>query len=164
MATGKSKVGREFANLLGWPFDDTDKLIEEEAGKTISQIFESEGEAAFRRIEQRIVERICQRHHRIVSLGGGAVMDDHNWQRIKSSGITICLKADPNVLFARISKKSNRPLVKNYDNEDLRKRIAALLAEREERYNSADFVFESREDLTPKQLACRIFETLLDKV
>jgi shikimate kinase / 3-dehydroquinate synthase len=164
MGTGKSKVGREFASLLGWPYLDTDDLIEERAGKTITDIFEQEGEDVFRKIEGDIIKEMSQKKHTVVSLGGGAVVADENWDILNSSGLTICLSASPELIRQRISKKTHRPLVKDFTNDELLQRIKNLLNQRAGRYSMAEYSFESKKEVPASQLANTIFEKLRDDI
>lgn len=164
MAAGKSKVGKELAHILGWPFADTDDLVEERAGIAIDEIFMNSGESEFRRIEKDVIKKIAQNREWIVSLGGGAVIDEENWRMITDTGITICLHATPYLLHKRISRKDNRPLMKNRKDEALRERIAILLSEREPAYKKAQYHFESREEVSAYELAVKIYKQLQDEV
>ena len=160
MATGKSKVGEELAHMIGWPFFDTDTLVEKAAGKTISEIFAWNGETGFREMERKIVQEVTSRRNHVVALGGGAVLDAENWLRIAGSGITICLSASVETLFARIAKKSHRPLMISKSDDELYEKIESLLAVRQPVYNKAQLSFESREDVSAKDLAKKIFQEL----
>ncbi len=164
MATGKSRVGDEFARLLGRPFIDSDALIEKSAGMTISDIFAKEGENYFRKLEMKVVREISQKNNHVVALGGGAVIDEKNWQMIFNSGLIICLTASPDLLYERISRKSHRPLMANTSPTELLAKIKNLLAKREPHYARAQYCFESSSALSPKQLALKIYEQLLDDV
>ncbi|HQG45723.1 MAG TPA: shikimate kinase, partial [bacterium] len=157
MGTGKSKVGRAFARLLGRPFADTDDLIVERAGMDIRTIFAQKGEAWFRACEDEVVQEICGRSAWVFSLGGGAVMQPANWARICETGLTICLEASIEVLISRLSRKRGRPLVQDLDDAALRRRIEELYAEREPVYRQAQYHFESREEVAAWQLAENIF-------
>jgi len=163
MATGKSRVGRELARLLGWPFTDTDSLIEQRAGKSISRIFADEGEPRFRQLESEVIREIADRKQWVVALGGGAVMNDGNWQVISQSGLTICLNASVDVLCKRIAEKDHRPLMANASAEELRQRIISMLERRSPFYQKAQYHFESREEVPAKDLAQQIFIYLRDE-
>lgn len=156
MATGKTRIGKLAARMLGWPFADTDALIEMRAGKTIAQIFAERGEAGFRQIEQAVVTKISHQQNWVVALGGGAIINEKNWQLISRSGITICLTASIDVLCERIARNKNRPLVANTPPEKLQQTIETMLAVRAPFYQKADFIFENRNDLAPAELAQRI--------
>ncbi len=163
MGTGKSRVGKAFAAFLGWPFADTDALIEQKTGLRISDIFTQQGEQVFRALEDEVVEAICTRKHWVVSLGGGAVVRPENWRKIQASGITICLHADAEVLFKRLSRKGKRPLLEGLSAEALSERITSLLRVREPIYRQAHYQFESREEISASALAERIFLYLQDE-
>lgn len=163
MGTGKSKVGRAFARLLGRPFADTDDLIVERASMEIRAIFAQKGEAWFREQEDAVVQEICGRSGWVFSLGGGAVMRPANWSRITETGLTICLEASIEVLVSRLSRKRERPLVEGLDAAALRQRIEALYAERAPVYRQAQYHFESREEVAAWQLAETIFLYLRDE-
>lgn len=162
MATGKSKIGSILSEMLHWPFADTDDMIVALAGKPIPQIFADAGEAGFRRLEKDIIKKITQYQRWVISLGGGAVMDKENWKIISESGITICLSATPEVLYNRISQDSNRPLMANVTAGDLRHRIDTMLARRMPHYRQAMVTFESRDEVSPEELARQIFQFLQD--
>lgn len=164
MATGKSRVGEQFARLLGRPFVDTDSLIEKQAGVSISLIFSQHGETYFRQLEKKVVDYISHKNNHVVALGGGAVIDEENWQKISNSGLVICLTASPNLLYDRIAKKSHRPLMANTSPAELLAKIKSLLAQREPHYAKAQYCFESSSALSPKQLAVKIYEKLVDEV
>jgi shikimate kinase/3-dehydroquinate synthase len=162
MASGKTRIGTELAQLFGWTFCDTDDMIEQKAGKSISRIFAEDGEAAFRTIESKVVESVSRTPHCIVALGGGAVIDDKNWHRIEKTGITICLTASEETLFRRISRKSHRPLMLHKTPEQVKKRIHTMLAERLPYYLRAQYIFENDDDVPVREQAQRICEKLLE--
>ena len=164
MGTGKSRVGSEFARILGWSHFDTDDLIEQKAQKTITEIFNQDGEDVFRQIESDIINQMAERKHTVVSLGGGAVVSEQNWNVITASGVTICLYATPDLICKRVSQKNHRPLVKDYTKEELLHRIKSLLEQRSGRYSMADYSFESKHEVPANQLANNIFEQLRDDI
>lgn len=164
MATGKSRVGSDFAKILGWPFYDTDDLIEESAGKSISKIFEQDGEQVFRKIESDVIENLAEKIHNVVALGGGAVMSDDNWRLLCQSGLTICLHATPQVLYERIHGRSHRPLLNSLPDSELMDRIKEMLKIRGPRYAEAHYSFESTQDVPADILANNIFESLRDEI
>ena len=77
-ATGKTEVGRRLARALGWPFVDTDALVEEAAGRSVAAIFAEEGEAAFRARERTAVAEACASPAAVIAVGGGALLDPDN--------------------------------------------------------------------------------------
>jgi shikimate kinase len=134
---GKSTIGRRLADRLWQTFVDTDELIVRRAGKSIKEIFEQSGEAAFRELESEIVREVAALEDHVIALGGGAVLRDENRAAIQQPHHKIIyLKCDPEILHARICADANtasmRPNLTNLGGgiEEIR----ALLAEREPIY------------------------------
>lgn len=118
MGSGKSTVGKYLANHLKKNFVDTDQIIETREGKTISQIFETEGEEYFRRLEADLVEEIFKDgKDLVVSLGGGAVMNSKSRETIKKHSSLVALIAEPKDLHQRIKRRKSRPLLKDSKNQ-----------------------------------------------
>jgi shikimate kinase len=145
MGSGKSTIGPILANTIGYDFLDIDKKIETAANKTINEIFANNGEGYFRELERKIVQEISNTHACVVSLGGGTVTKSDNLSAIKTSGVLIYLKADPQEIFQRLKYKVDRPLLKGSDstrleNGDLLRRISSLMEEREAFYMQADII------------------------
>jgi shikimate kinase len=135
MGTGKSSVGRLAAESLRFAFLDTDRVIEARAGKTISEIFAQEGEAAFRDWERRIVEELARRGQTVIATGGGLPANEANLASLKTHALVVCLWASPETIYARVRNHSHRPLLNEPDPlEDIRR----LLAVREPYYRQAD--------------------------
>ena len=106
MASGKSRTGRALAERLGRTFVDTDAVIVERAGKSITDIFAQDGEAAFRQMERDIIAEIARNEApQVVSLGGGALNQPENLKVIRESGTIIRLWASPEILSERIGRK-----------------------------------------------------------
>jgi shikimate kinase len=144
MGSGKSSVGRRLATRLGLPFVDADTEIETAAGMTIPEIFAQRGETEFRDGERRVISRILTtRSPLVLATGGGAFMNAETRARISQLGISIWLKAEPDVLMRRVRKRSNRPLLQTADPEATLKR---MLAEREPVYALADLTLTSRDN------------------
>ena len=153
MATGKTKVGRILAQVLDRPFVDTDELIEEAAGKSIPEIFKQDGEAAFRRLEQECVVRASQMSGLVISLGGGAITQEVNWEVIRATGVCLCFRASAETIFERVSRNAERPLLAGLDDAGRMARIREMLAEREAYYSRADLFVTSTEERTPEETA-----------
>ncbi len=164
MASGKTAVGKQFSSIMNWPFYDTDLLIEETAGKSISRIFADEGEAGFRKIETDVLKQVADKKHQVVALGGGAVLRDQNWKIIAKSGISICLTAPVAVLANRIIQKSHRPLMANLSGPELLNKIENMLNERQPYYLKADYCFENGGELAVKEFALSIFKIIRDDI
>ncbi|QEL24895.1 shikimate kinase [Bosea sp. F3-2] len=151
MGSGKSSVGRRLASRLGMSFIDADVEIETAARMTIPEIFEQRGEAEFRQGERRVISRILETQSPVVlATGGGAFMNAETRERIKQFGISVWLKAEPDVLMRRVRKRSNRPLLQTADPEGTLRR---MLAEREPVYALADLTILSSDE--PHEIVVR---------
>ena len=140
MGSGKSTVGRLVAHQLGLVFVDTDEAIERREGRSIAQIFASEGEPAFRRREQMEVEAIAQGTEQVISTGGGLVCQPGNLEILKTSALVVCLWASPETIWARVRHQTHRPLLQVPDPES---EIRRLLVVREPWYRQADVLVNS---------------------
>jgi shikimate kinase len=142
MGAGKSSVGRRVALRLGIPFVDADTEIEKAAGMAITDIFAIRGEAEFRSGEARVILRLLEGGPQVLATGGGAFINPDTRAVIAAKGISIWLKAEPDVLMKRIKRRQDRPLLHTADPAaTLRK----LLDEREPVYALADLTVQSRE-------------------
>ena len=135
MGTGKSSVGRLVADLLHFTFLDTDDVIAARAGKSISEIFEQQGEQAFRDWERKIVEELAHRSKTVIATGGGLPANEANLASLKTHSLVICLWASPERIWARVHSQTHRPMLKD---PDPREKIRLLLAERGPYYRRAD--------------------------
>ncbi|MEO5658021.1 MAG: 3-dehydroquinate synthase [Nitrospiria bacterium] len=134
MGSGKTTIGRRLAETLGWSFVDTDHLIEREAGASVAEIFRRGGEPTFRALERRIVARVTRGVRQVIATGGGALLDSATRRRLMASGLTVWLKASPEILAARLVGVSDRPLLVGSDPQGA---LASLLAAREPLYRQA---------------------------
>ncbi|HBY98246.1 MAG TPA: 3-dehydroquinate synthase [Chloroflexi bacterium] len=132
MGTGKSTVGPRVAAALGRQFVDLDALIVARAGREIAQIFADDGVVAFRQLEAAAVDEVAAQRGLVVATGGGSLVSARNRRALASSGILVCLRARPEVLEARLSGASDRPLLHA---EDRRARLRELLAGRAHAYD-----------------------------
>ncbi len=161
MASGKSRTGRALAERLGRSYIDTDAVIVERAGKSISDIFAQDGEAAFRQMERDVISEIAGNETpQIVSLGGGALNQPENLKVIRESGTIIRLWASPEILSERIGRKNTRPLLANLSDEERLAKIKVMLKEREPIYAQADFSVESTNDANEAHVIERIIHML----
>ncbi len=142
MGSGKSSTGRRLAQRLGLPFVDADYEIELAAGMTIAEIFARNGEAYFRDGERRVMARLLADGPKIIATGGGAFMNAETRQRIAEFAISVWLKADPDVLWRRVRKRSHRPLLQGPDAETT---LRALMKARYPVYAEADITVTSRD-------------------
>ncbi len=102
--TGKTTVGRSLAKRLERLFFDTDLELVKEQGIKISEIVNKKGWAAFRDIEKRVIQCVCERDNQVVATGGGAVLDEENVKRMKERGLLVWLRADIKTIEKRIIK------------------------------------------------------------
>lgn len=143
--SGKTAVGRELASLTGLPLVDTDELAIRRAGMSIAEIFDRQGEAEFRRLERAAIAHAVAGPPSIISVGGGAVLDDRNVAALKSSATVVWLTAPKSVLITRIrgdhtSPQSRPPLT----DRPLEDEIEQLLLERTPFYReAADLVLDT---------------------
>ena len=101
--SGKTAVGRCLAERLGWQFIDTDEEVEKHAGRSIREIFETDGKIGFRRIEAAVLDRALAGRQRVVSAGGGAVLARRNRKSMRAAGSCVWLTAPPEELRRRIA-------------------------------------------------------------
>lgn len=141
-ASGKTALGLGLARVLGLDFTDLDMAIEQQAGRTITAIFEEEGEARFRDLESAMIARHLENSAGpcVISTGGGAVLRPANRDLLFGHGHAIWVKASIPVLLERASRNANRPLLKNQDPE---KTLRELAAARTEFYCQAPITVET---------------------
>ncbi|HOX57509.1 MAG TPA: shikimate kinase [Candidatus Paceibacterota bacterium] len=135
MGTGKSCVGRVAAQVLHFTFLDTDHVIEARAGKRISDIFDQDGEPAFREWERRVVEELTRRQRTVIATGGGLPAQEGNLASLKSHALVVCLWASPEGIYERVRGHNHRPLL---NEPNPLAKIRELLAAREAFYRQAD--------------------------
>jgi cytidylate kinase len=160
MGAGKTAVGRKLASRLGWRFIDSDTEIEAAAGMSITQIFDSYGEPAFRDGERRVIARLLGGDRCVLSTGGGAFMDADTRTLIAAEAISVWLKADIDILVQRTAQRDDRPLLKG---GDVRERLTDLLTLREPVYSMADIAVVS-DDRPPEDTAERVLAALQNYV
>lgn len=156
MGAGKTKVGRRLAARLHLPFFDSDNEIEAAAGETIEEIFRNRGEAVFRDGERRVIARLLQQPTHVLATGGGAFMDPATRAAIVHRGVSVWLRADLDVLLARVSRRTNRPLLQH---SDPRAVMAELITRRHPVYAEADLVIDSGE-VPAEQTTTRVIAAL----
>ncbi|MFP4061639.1 MAG: shikimate kinase AroK [Halochromatium sp.] len=138
MGAGKSTVGRQLAEALGYEFRDSDQEIQRRTGVDIPTIFEFEGEEGFRKRERGVVEELAQEDGIVLATGGGVVLTPENRQQLAARGFVIYLHCSPEQQFARTARDRGRPLI---DTDDPQQRLRELMAEREPIYRQvADMV------------------------
>ena len=156
MGAGKSAVGRPLADALGYRFVDADTVLEGATGRTIPEIFASDGEAQFRQLETAVLGQISGWHSLVVATGGGVVTRPENWGHMRQ-GVVVWLDAPAEQLLARLgSDPTPRPLLQA---DDPGSRLRQLLTERQPLYAQADLHVCQRQE-QPPQVAQLVLEAL----
>jgi shikimate kinase len=142
MGVGKSSVGRKLAALLHLPFIDADEEIETAAQMAIPEIFERFGEPYFRDGERRVIARLIDGSgtRAVIATGGGAFVNAETRALILERGIAVWLDGDIETLLERVSRKDNRPLLRQGDPREI---LTRLKAEREVAYAQAPIHVQS---------------------
>lgn len=143
MGAGKTAIGRKVAGTLGLSFIDSDHEIESVSRMTIPELFERYGEAEFRALEQRVIARLLENGPQVLSTGGGAFINAQTREAVQALGVSVWLKAELDLLMERVSKKQNRPLLKN---DNPRAVLARLMDERYPVYGLADITVLTRDE------------------
>ena len=156
MGAGKTTVGRRLANKLGRHFVDSDEEIEAAAGMTIEDIFATHGEADFRAGEVRVIARLLKDKDIVLGTGGGAFVNPDTRALVKAEAVSVWIKADFELLFQRVSRRANRPLLKT---PNPRETLQKLIDARYPVYAEADVIAESRD--VPHDV---IVEEILDRL
>ena len=159
MGAGKSSVGRTLARMTGLGRFDTDEMIANRFGLSISEIFEAQGEEKFREAETETLRELVGRGQAIIVTGGGIVLRKENVDLLRELGAIFYLSADEDTLFARISRRTTRPLLQT---ADPRATLKELLAARLPLYRSAADVEVDTSRLKHEEVARKILENLED--
>jgi len=160
MGSGKTTVGELLAKQLGYKFFDTDALITQVAGKSISNIFAEEGEVEFRAIEAQVLGEISSYTRLVVATGGGIVMNQQNWGYLHQ-GLVIWLDVPIPLLIARLQcdrqTADQRPLLQSPNPEQ---RLQEILMQRQEMYAEADLRISISSEHTPPMVQTEIWEVI----
>jgi shikimate kinase len=143
MGAGKTVVGRKVSQMLGLPFIDSDHEIESISRMTIPDLFDTYGEAEFRALEQRVIERLLKTGPQVLSTGGGAFMNAETRRNVSDRGISVWLHADLDLLMQRVVKRPNRPLLRTPDPRAVMER---LMRERYPVYGTAEITVTTRDE------------------
>lgn len=139
--SGKSTVGRQLARRLDVPVFDSDHVVEQQLGCSIREFFEREGEAAFRDVEESVIDQLTRRPTGVLSTGGGVVLRPANRQRLHERTHVIYLSSSPDELFKRLRHDAQRPLLQVADPLS---RLRDLYALRDPLYReTAHFIVET---------------------
>jgi shikimate kinase len=156
MGSGKSKTAESLSKLLKLKWLDTDKLIEERSGKSITEYFHEHGPESFRILEREVLHSTAGIKDVVVSTGGGAPCYFDNMEWMNKMGITVYLEANPGLLFHRLAtSKGERPLIQNLSDVELMEQIASHLVERTPFYSKAKITVKAA-DMNVKSLSDQI--------
>lgn len=150
---GKTTVGETLADLLGYSFIDMDLEIENQTGKSISDIFEEQGEKHFRFLEKQLLKMLVEQDSKVISTGGGVPVFDNNMELINSTGVSFYLKASVEKLHSNLEQEIDKRPLLNTDN--LTKTFSDLLDHRKKFYEEANHIVEvsGTPDSTARQIA-----------
>jgi shikimate kinase len=157
MGAGKTTVGRRLAARLGRHFVDSDEEVEKAAGMSIEDIFASHGEADFRAGEARVIARLLKDRDLVLGTGGGAFINPETRALVKEAALSVWIKAEFELLFARVQRRSNRPLLKT---ANPRQTLQELIERRYPVYAEADVTVTSR-DVPQDQVAGEVVDAVL---
>ncbi len=153
MAVGKSTIGAFVAKKLGLKFYDTDKIIENEAKMSVAEIFEKRSENFFRSLEEKIILKNLENEKSIISLGGGAFLNEKIRKEIIENHVSFWLDCNDKTLLRRIRNNKKRPIANKLNNKEL----IELIAKRRKIYKKAKFKIEC-DKLTKKEVVNNILE------
>ena len=149
MAVGKTSVGRRLASSRGWEFFDSDRQIETMTGRTVAEIWRTDGEAAFRRLESQVLaDALASTTPRVIAAAGGTVLDEANRRLMKQHHPVVWLRGRPEVLATRLGTATHRPLL-DEDPAGVLKRLDGI---RRPLYAEVADVVVDVDDLTPDQV------------
>lgn len=163
--SGKTETGACLARRLRYGFTDTDATVEDVLGKSIPEIFAKMGEYKFRFAESDVVRMSVEKKPRVISLGGGTIVDENNLEYVRDNGFLIYLRVTPETVYERLRDGHIRPMLEAFSKDEesqkeaVMTRIRRLLDERERYYNRADLVIDT-EGKSPEEVAGEIEGTL----
>lgn len=159
MGSGKSTVSKCLSIKLNLKEVDTDRLIEENESRKISEIFEKNGEKYFRQCETNLLKDLSNSENLLISCGGGMVLAEQNAKLMKEQGTVVLLTAKPETILERVQKSTERPILNGNMNINY---IEDLMKKREYFYKSAaDFVV-STDEKTIDEICEEIIKNILN--
>jgi shikimate kinase len=156
MGSGKSDYGKTLANILNFPFIDTDLEIENKTGHSIKSLFSQNGERFFRKMEFEVIKETIFKNNAIISTGGGLPAFSDNMDFMVKNGITVFLKPPfGEILLWLAQNKENRPLIQDKDGEELAVYLQNLYQERLPYYRRSHFI------ISPVHTSPELFSRIL---
>ena len=155
MASGKSTIGRLLAKKLKLRFYDTDFIIEKKTKMKIYEIFKKKGETEFRNLEEKITLKLLKKSNCVISLGGGAFLNNKIRRVVQNSGTSICLDWSHKTIINRIKKNNKRPIALNLTSNE----IKDLIINRSKIYSEAKYNINC-ENMTKLEILNKIIEML----
>jgi shikimate kinase len=152
MGAGKSTLGKRLAQQLGYRFADTDAVIEQAAGQSVSEIFAASGEATFRELETEVLGQLAAYQRMAIATGGGIILQRKNWSYLRH-GIVVWLDVPIEDLCDRLQHDTTRPILQGVD---LRQKLQTLLDQRQTLYAQADVRITVGKNEAPEPLAHRV--------
>ena len=150
MGSGKSTIGYLLSKNLNLEFYDIDSIIEKQDGRKIAEIFNTEGEDFFRKLEEKVSIKILKLKNKVISLGGGAFLNENIRKEVLSNNVSFWLNWKDNTLINRIKRNNKRPIINNSNENEIKK----LISKRLKIYSMADFKINcekfSKSDITRK--------------
>ncbi len=160
MGAGKTAIGTALARRLGVRFLDSDAEIETAANMTIAEIFDRDGEPFFRDKESQVIERLLHAEPGVLSTGGGAFLKVGNREMISRDGVSVWLRAELDLLWARVRHKSNRPLLRSGDPFGS---LTTIYHARQPDYAKADLVVDADAAFSIDDMTERVVTALLTR-
>ena len=159
MGSGKSTIGRKLAKLLEYSFVDTDTVIEEDQGCSVSEIFKYGGEECFRKMETRLLQKLKNVENSVIATGGGIVLREQNQKLLQEIGKRFYLNVPQEELQQRLKNGRNRPLLKKKDPETV---LQKMMKERVLLYEQAEYIVDAGQR-SPKKIASEIINKLCNE-
>ena len=153
MGSGKSTIGYLLSKNLNLEFYDIDSIIEKQDGRKIAEIFNTDGEDFFRKLEEKVSIKILKLKNKVISLGGGAFLNENIRKEVLSNNVSFWLNWKDNTLVNRIKRNNKRPIINNSNENEIKK----LISKRLKIYSMADFKINC-EKFTKNEITRKILD------
>ena len=153
MGSGKSTIGYLLSKNLNLEFYDIDSIIEKQDGRKIAEIFNTEGEDFFRKLEEKVSIKILKLKNKVISLGGGSFLNENIRKEVLSNNVSFWLNWKDNTLINRIKRNNKRPIINNSNENEIKK----LISKRSKIYSMADFKINC-EKFTKNEITRKILD------